>query len=442
MKRKLVVIGAGMASGRMLEHLVKEARNSYDVTLFGAEPRGNYNRIMLSPVLAGEATYDEIVTHTAAWYTEHSVRCRFGETVTKIDRAAKTVHTRNGETPYDKLVIATGSAPFIIPVAGKELQGVLTFRDLDDVNAMVAIAGKPAMNAVVLGGGLLGIEAAVGLKTRGMNVTLLHLMGHLMERQLDASAGRLLQKELESRGIEVQCRAQTKAILGHKFAEAVLLESGSIYPADLVVMATGIRPETRIATDAGLHVERGIVVDDRMQTSDPDIFAIGECVEHSGICYGLIEPIYAMAAVAAQTVAGEHAAFHPLDLGAHLKVSGVGVFSAGDITGASGAESATLNDPGIGVYKKLVIADGRLIGVVLFGDTADALWYLDLIRSGAAIEPIRDDLIFGRALVHRHMGGATIEALQSSPASLTPKDAARFAPDSKKSYRFQADACT
>ena len=396
MKRKLVVIGAGMASGRVLEQLFKVARDAYEVTLFGAEPRGNYNRIMLSPVLSGEAKYEEIVTHDTAWYTEHDVSCRFGETVTKIDRKAKTVHTRNGETPYDKLVIATGSAPFIIPVAGKELQGVLSFRDLDDVNAMLAVAKNPGMNAVVLGGGLLGIEAAVGLKKRGMKVTLLHLMGHLMERQLDPSAGRLLQKELERRGLEVHCRAQTKAILGHKRAEAVLLDDGTTYPADLVVMATGIRPETRIATDAGLHVERGIVVDDQMRTSDPDILAIGECVEHGGICYGLVDPIYAMAAVAARTLAGEEAAFRPVELGTHLKVSGISVFSAGNFLDAPGTELVTLNDPGIDIYKKLVIANGRLVGAVLFGDTADGLWYLDLIRTGVSIERFRQDLVFGR----------------------------------------------
>ena len=235
---------------------------------------------MLSAVLAGEASPDEIVTHDSAWYAAHGVACRFGETVTRINRATKTVHSRNGETPYDKLVLATGSAPFIIPVAGKELHGVLSFRDLDDVNAMLALAERPGTQAVVLGGGLLGLEAAAGLKARGMQVVVLHLMGHLMERQLDAAAGLLLQKELEGRGIAIRCRAQTTAILGHKRAEAVLLDDGTIYPADLVVMATGIRPETRIATDAELQVERGIVVDDQMRTSDHDILAVGECVEH------------------------------------------------------------------------------------------------------------------------------------------------------------------
>src|SRR3972149_6564323 len=234
MRRKLVVVGAGMASGRMLEHMFKELPDAYDVTLFGAEPRGNYNRIMLSPVLAGEATFDEIVIHDTAWYAAHGVACRFGETITKIDRVAKTVHSRNGETPYDRLVIATGSAPFILSVAGKELQGVLSFRDFDDVNALLAVAGRPGMKVVVLGGGLLGLEAAAGLKARGMSVAVLHLIGPLMERQLDPAAGRLLQRALEARGVEVHCNAQTTAILGHRRAEAVLVDGGTIYPADLV----------------------------------------------------------------------------------------------------------------------------------------------------------------------------------------------------------------
>ncbi len=401
MKLKIVVVGAGMASGRLLEELFKLAPRAYDVTLFGAEPRGNYNRIMLSQVLAGEVAPEAIVTHDEAWYAAHGVACRFGETVTKINRAAKTVHSRTGETPYDRLVIATGSAPFVIPVAGKELQGVLSFRDLDDVDAMLAVADKPGANAVVLGGGLLGLEAAAGLKARGMGVSVLHLMGHLMERQLDPAAGLLLQKELESRGIKVHCHAQTTAILGHKRAEAVLLDDGMVYPADLVVMATGIRPETRVAVDTGLQVERGVVADDQMRTSDRDILAVGECVEHGGICYGLVEPIYDMAAVAAKTLVGQPAAFRPSELSTHLKVTGVSVFSAGDFIGGQGTETITLSDAGLKSYKKLVIADGRLVGAVSFGDTADGLWYLDLIRTGASIEKIRDDIIFGRALVEQ-----------------------------------------
>lgn len=399
--KKLVVIGAGMASGRMLEHLCAEGPGAYDITLFGAELRGNYNRIMLSPVLAGETTYDEIVTHDPAWYAARGIICRFGETVTRIDRRAKVVHSKAGATPYDQLVISTGSAPFVIPVAGKELQGVLSFRDLDDVNTMVAVAAQPDVKAVVLGGGLLGLEAAAGLRKRGMDVTVLHLMGHLMERQLDPAAGLLLQKELEARGVKVHCRAQTTAILGHKRAEAVLLDDGTIHPADLVVMAAGIRPETRIAVDARLHVERGVIVNDRMRTSDHDILAIGECVEHDNICYGLVAPLYDMASVAAKTLLGQKAVFRPREIGTSLKVSGVHVFSAGDFMGAAGSECLTFTDPGLRTYKKLVLAEGKLAGAVLFGDTVDGPWYLDLIRNGAPIDEFRGDLIFGRALVER-----------------------------------------
>jgi nitrite reductase (NADH) large subunit len=401
MNERLVVVGNGMAAGRMLEHLHALASDAYDVTLFGAEPRGNYNRILLSPLLAGQETFAQIVIHNADWYAARKIACRFGETVTRIDRKAKTVRSRNGDTPYDKLVIATGSAPFLIPVAGKDLQGVLTFRDLDDVESMIAAARKPGLRVVVIGGGLLGLEAAAALRQRGAEVTVLHLMEHLMELQLDPAAGRLLQRELEGRGIKVHCGAQTTAILGHRRVEAVLLDDGTIYPADLVVMATGIRPETRLATDARLHVERGIVVDEGMHTSDSDILAIGECVQHNDICYGFVAPLYDMAEVAAHTLAGEVAAFRPVQNATSLKVTGIGLFSVGEFNGGEGTESILLSDPGVGLYRKLVIRDGRLAGALLFGDTGDGPWYLDLIRSGAPVENIRDDLAFGRAAAGR-----------------------------------------
>jgi nitrite reductase (NADH) large subunit len=401
MREKLVIVGNGMAAGRMLEHLSALAPDTYDVTLFGAEPRGNYNRILLSPLLAGQETFEQIVIHDADWYAARNIACRFGETVTKVDRAAKTVRSRNGETPYDKLVIATGSAPFLIPVVGKDLQGVVTFRDLDDVNTMLGSAAKPDLKVVVIGGGLLGLEAAAALKLRGADVTVLHLMGHLMELQLDPAAGGLLQQTFERRGIKVHCRAQTTAILGHRRVEAVLLDDGTVFPADLVVMATGIRPETRVATDARLQVERGIVVDDRMLTSDESIFAIGECVQHNDTCYGFVAPLYEMAEVAARTLAGQSAAFRPVPNATSLKVTGIGLFSAGEFNGGEGTESILLSDPGIGLYRKLVIRDGRLAGALLFGDTGDGPWYLDLIRSGAPVGAIRDDLAFGRAAAER-----------------------------------------
>jgi len=412
MTEKLVVIGAGMASGRMLEQLFEAAPGRFDVTLFGAEPRGNYNRIMLSPVLAGEKTYEAIVTHDGAWYDSHGVTCRFGETVTRIDRAARVVHSAGGTTPYDRLVIATGSAPFIIPVAGRDLPGVMAFRDYDDVQAMVAAAARPEARAVVIGGGLLGLEAAAALRLRGMDVVVLHLMGHLMERQLDPAAGYLLQRDLERRGIRIHCKAQTKAILGEGRAEAVLLEDGTIYPADIVVMAVGIRPEVRIATDARLQVERGIVVDDRMQTSDPAILAIGECVEHRNVCYGLVAPLYDMARVAARTLVGEEAAFRPVETATQLKVTGVSLYSAGDFADAPDREEIVLRDASRGVYKRLVLKDSRIIGAVLYGDTEDGAWFFQLLREGKDIADLRETLIFGQG----YAGGSPLDPMAAVAA--------------------------
>jgi nitrite reductase (NADH) large subunit len=381
----------------MLEHLFEADQERFDITLFGAEPRGNYNRILLSPVLAGEKSLDQIITHHAAWYDDHQVKCRFGETVTRIDRAAKIVRSVGGETPYDRLVIATGSAPFMIPIAGRDLPGVMAFRDYDDVQAMIAAAGKKDANAVIIGGGLLGLEAAAALRLRGMNVVVLHLMGHLMERQLDAAAGYLLQKELEGRGIKIHCKAQTSAILGRERTEAVLLDDGTIYPADIVVMAVGIRPEVRIATDAGIYVERGIVVDDRMLTSDMNILAIGECCEHNNVCYGLVAPLYDMAKVAAKTLTGVEATFRSVETATQLKVTGVSLYSAGDFADAPDREEIVLRDAGSGIYKRLVLKDNRILGAVLYGETADGAWFFDMLRKGTDVSEMRDTLIFGQS---------------------------------------------
>jgi nitrite reductase (NADH) large subunit len=411
---KLVVIGAGMASGRMLEQLF-EAGFGGEVTLFNGEPRGNYNRLMLSPVLSGEKTYEQIVTHDDAWYAEKGVRCRFGEHVTKIDRERKVVVSKGGETPYDALVIATGSAPFIIPVAGKELPGVCTYRDLEDTNAMIA-ASKPGAKAVVIGGGLLGLEAAAGMAARGAEVTVIHLMGHLMERQLDPSAGYLLQKDLERRGIRIHCKGATKAILGKDRVEAVLLEDGTVYDADLVCMAVGIRPEIRIATDAHLEIGRGVVVDDQMRTSDPAIFALGECVEHNKQLFGLVAPLYDQAKVLAATLMGAEAAFMPVQTATKLKVTGVDLFSAGDFADAPGREDIVFRDPGRGVYKRLVLEGEKLIGAVMYGDTADGAWFFDKIKSGEDVTAIRDTLIFGPAF----QGGAQADPL-AAVAALPPE---------------------
>lgn len=415
MARKLVVIGAGMASGRMLEHLFDMAPGQWDVTLFNAEPRGNYNRLMLSPVLSGDKTYDQIVTHDDAWYAAQGVTCRFGESVTAIDRDARVVQGANGPVPYDALVIATGSAPFIIPLPGHRLPGVVAYRDLEDTNAMIA-ASRPGARAVVIGGGLLGLEAAAGMAARGAEVTVIHLMGHLMERQLDPAAAYLLQRDLEGRGIRVHCKGATKAILGTDRVEAVLLEDGTVYPADLVCMAVGIRPETRLANDAGLEVARGITVDDQMRTSDPAIFALGECVEHDGQLFGLVAPLYDQARVLAATLAGQDAAFQPVQTATKLKVTGCDLFSAGDFADAPGREDIVFRDPGRGIYKRLILEGDRLIGAVMYGDTADGAWFFDKIRSGADITADRDTLIFGPAFA----GGAQSDPL-AAVAALPPE---------------------
>jgi nitrite reductase (NADH) large subunit len=418
MTRRLVVIGAGMASGRALEHLFEMAPGAHRVTLFGAEPRGNYDRIMLSPVLSGEKAYDDIVVHDAEWYARHGVECRFGERVTGIDRARRVVATARGETPYDTLVIATGSDPFMLPLPGRDLDGVIAYRDLDDTNRMIALSETPGARAVVIGGGLLGLEAAAGLAARGVDVTVVHINGHLMERQLDEAAGYLLRKELRSRGIDVRCSAVSKEILGAEGrVRALRLEDGTELPCDLLVMAVGIRPCVALARDAGLAVNRGVVVDDAMRTSDPDVLALGECVEHRGAVFGLVAPLYDQALVAAKTLAGEPAAFAPREVATKLKVTGVDLFSAGDFAEGEGREDIVLRDPARGVYKRLVLRDDRIVGAVMYGDTADGAWFLGLLKDRADVSTMRDTLIFGPAF----QGGAPLDPMAAVAA--LPDDA-------------------
>ncbi len=417
MTEKLVVIGAGMASGRMLENLFELAPDAFDVTLFNAEPRGNYNRIMLSPVLSGEKSYEEIVTHDAAWYERHGVTCRFGERVTAIDRERKVVIAPNGEVPYDKLVLGTGSSAFIIPCPGHDLPGVVAFRDLEDTTAMLEASGAPGSKAVVIGGGLLGLEAAAALRLRGMEVTVLHLAGHLMERQLDESAGYLLQKDLEKRGITVLTRASTKAIQGEGKVEKVVLEDGTVLEADIVVMAVGIRPAVSVAADAGLEMGRAVKVDAQMRTSDPAIFAVGECVEFEGNLFGLVAPLYDQAKVLAKTLTGEADSFTPKELSTKLKVTGCDLFSAGDFAEGEGREDIVFRDPARGIYKRLVIEGDKLVGAVMYGDTADSNWFFGLIKDGTDVEEMRETLIFGPAF----QGGAAVDPMAAVAA--LPADA-------------------
>ena len=395
-KPRLVVIGNGMAPGRVLDKLFELVPGAYDVTIFNAEPRVNYDRIMLSPVLSGEKTFEQIVIHGDGWYIKHGVTLYKGATITAIDRVAKTVTTARGLTvPYDKLIIATGSQPIIIPVPGHKLAGVLSYRDLDDVQAML-LAAKSRGSAVVIGGGLLGLEAAAGLREQGMEVTVVHLAPTLMERQLDPTAGHLLAKAVEGRGIKVLCGANTKAILGEKKVEAVLLEDGTRIAADLVIMAVGIRPNATLAKDAGLTVNRGIVVDAGMRTNEPDVFAVGECAEAAGQVFGLVAPLYDMAGVVANQLAGDAAAtFKPSATATKLKVTGINLFSAGDFADAPDREEIVLRDAARGVYKRLVLKDNRIIGVVLYGDTSDGAWFFDLLKKAADVSEQRETLIFG-----------------------------------------------
>ncbi|MEL6278261.1 MAG: nitrite reductase large subunit NirB [Pseudomonadota bacterium] len=418
MAKKLLIIGAGMASGRMLEELLDRAPGAYEITLFNAEPRGNYNRIMLSPVLAGDKTYEEIVTHDDAWYAEKGVRTVFGRRVTKIDRAFKTVTDDAGETHnYDKLVLATGSDPFVIPVPGHDLPGVLAYRDLEDTEAMMKLGAKPGAKAVVIGGGLLGLEAAAGMATHGVDVTVLHLMPTLMERQLDEAAGSLLRRSLEAKGIKIHTRANTAAILGDADAgvRAVKLDDGTELAADLVCMAVGIRPSIAVAKEAGLELGRGVLVDDRMATSDPDIFAVGECVEHRGAVYGLVAPLYDMAKVLAARLAGDtEAAYAGSVTSTKLKVTGCDVFSAGDFAEGEGRQEIVFRDAARGVYKRLVIEDDRIIGAVMFGDTVDGPYFFQLLKDGTDISDIRDTVIFGPTFAE---GGAAdpLQAVAALP---------------------------
>ncbi len=415
-KQKIVVIGAGMASGRVLEHLTDAAPDAFDITLFNAEPRGNYNRIMLSPVLSGEKTYEEIVTHDDAWYAEKGITCRFGEKVTKIDRDAKVVHGENGEVAYDKLIFGTGSNPFMIPLPGHDLEGVIAYRDLEDTERMMDMGeGK---KVVVIGGGLLGLEAAAGMAARGADVTVVHIMGHLMERQLDEAAGYLLKKSLEEKGITCRLQANSKEIVGEDgHVKALMLDDGTELPCDLLVMAVGIRPNVALAQEAGLAVGRGIHVDDQMCTSDADVFAVGECVEHDGAVFGLVAPLYDQAKVLAQHILGEEAAFVQKSLSTKLKVTGCDLFSAGDFADGEGREDIVFRDPSRGVYKRLVIEGDVLVGAVMYGDTADGNWFFGLIKDKTPIDEMRDTLIFGPA----YQGGAAVDPL--SAVAALPLDA-------------------
>jgi len=393
----LVVIGNGMAGCRAVEELLARDAGRYRVTIFGAEPHVNYNRIMLSPVLAGEKTFQDIIINDHAWYADNRIELIVADPVVAIDRVARTVTSQSGRmVTYDKLLIATGSDPFIIPVPGKDLPGVISFRDMKDVDAMLDAAHRGG-DAVVIGGGLLGLEAAHGLTLRGMKVTVLHIMPTLMERQLDEAAAWLLKSALEARGQTILTGADTAEICGDGKVEGVRLKDGTLIPASLVVMAVGIRPCVALARAAGLEIGRGIKVDDHMVTSDPDVLAVGECVEHDGNVYGLVAPLWDMCRSLADGLTDRHSGYKGSVTSTKLKVAGLDVFSAGDFSGGEGCEDIVLRDASRGVYKRVVVKEDRVIGAVLYGDTADGGWYFDLLKRGENVADMRDLLIFGQA---------------------------------------------
>ncbi len=400
MKQKLVLIGNGMAGVRTLEELLKYSRDLYDITVFGAEPYGNYNRILLSPLLANEKTLDDIMLNGPEWYAQYGITLKIGGKVVGIDRANHRVIADDGtEAEYDRLIIATGSNPFIIPVPGVDLEGVITFRDIEDVNRMLDVAAH-YQHAVVIGGGLLGLEAANGLLKQGMRVTVVHLLDSLMERQLDKLASTLLKTSLEERGLRFMMQAQTEAILGDERVHAVRFKDGSEIKTDLVVMAVGIQPNVELAKKAGLYCERGIVVNDTLQTFDPSIYAVGECVQHRGKVYGLVAPLFDQARVCANHLAQIGTSRYEGSVtSTKLKVTGIDLFSAGDFNGDESTEDMIYQDSARGIYKKLVVKHDRIQGAVMYGDTLDGSWYFQLMRDEANISDIREHLLFGQAHV-------------------------------------------
>jgi nitrite reductase (NADH) large subunit len=399
MKRaNLVLIGNGMAGCRTLEELLKIAPDLYAITVFGSEPHPNYNRILLSPVLAGEMKVQDIVLNDLDWYRDNGITLHTGKRIVRIDRSARKVIAHDGtEAEYDRLLLATGSDPFILPVSGRDLPGVVTYRDIADTEAMIDAAHRHRC-AVVIGAGLLGLEAANGLALRGMEVTIVHLTPWIMERQLDRVAATMLQRSLEAKGLKFLLERQTSAIVATAEGRVggVQFACGDSIAADLVVMAAGIRPNTTLAREAGLHCNRGVVVSDTMQTFDPRIYAVGECVEHRGTAYGLVAPLFEQAKVCATHLAHFGIGRYSGSLvSTKLKVTGIDVFSAGEFMGGDDTEAITLNDPFGGVYKRLVLKDDRIVGAVLYGDTVDSSWYLQLMRDRQNVREIRDHLMFG-----------------------------------------------
>lgn len=398
-KPKLVVIGNGMAGMRAVDELLQLAPDRYAITVFGAEPHGNYNRIMLTPVLFGAKAINDIMIHDFAWYRRHGItlHCGADKCVVTVDRNERRVIAKDGTVAeYDQLLIATGSLPLLLDIPGRNLEGVMGFRDIADVETMIEKA-KIKHHAVILGGGLLGLEAANGLTQRGMQVTVVNRADHLLNRQLDSQAAGFLQRELESKGIDFRLGVTIKEIIGQNgHVKKIRLNNNDLLPADILVMATGITPNIALAQQTGLNCERGIMVDDSLRTSDAHIYAVGECIQHRGELFGLVAPVYEQAKVCARQLAGQSSVVYRTLLAATmLKVTGIDLFSVGDFTGDAVCQQQLLTDHALGIYRKLVIKDDVVIGMIMYGDTRDSAWYLNLIKNRINIAGIRDSLIFG-----------------------------------------------
>jgi nitrite reductase (NADH) large subunit len=394
-RRRLVVVGNGMAAMRTVEELLQLAPDEYDITIFGAEPRGNYNRILLSPLLAGETDRDDIMLHSLQWYSERGITLHVGDPVVSIDRRQKRVISSLGVVAgYDRLLLATGSDPVRLKLRGNDLAGVFNFRSIDDVDGMLRQVAT-AREAVVIGGGLLGLEAANGLVRQGLAVTVVHLRDRVMDRQLDEEAAGLLRASMEQRGVRFLLSARTEAFEGDGAVERVRLEDGRVIPAQLVVVASGITPRTQLARDCGVKCDRGILVDDTLQSFDPAIYAVGECVQHRGTTYGLVAPLWEQARVCASHLAGKGVTrFRGSKPATQLKVSGIAVYSAGDPAKVTGAQTIRYVDRSAGVYKRLWVRDNRLQAVVLYGDTSQAAWFAQLIEQQSDISPWREQILW------------------------------------------------
>lgn len=403
------MIGAGMAGTRFLDELIA-LNHCYDITVFNREPQAGYNRIMLSPVLAGESRLKDIVTHDEEWFVQNDITLYTDKSIVEIEREKKRVIDLDGKHyDFDKLIIATGSKPFVLPIDNTRLDGVVSFRDIQDVEKMQQIA-KQNKRAIVIGGGLLGLEAAHGLRMQGMSVSVIHRSEILMNAQMDAETGALLQAELatEKEGIKAldfYMGSEVTEIIADESGvniKFVRLSDGNVLPCDLLVMAIGIRPNIELGTQADLEVNRGIVVNDQMLTSDSNIYALGECVEHRGKTYGLVAPLYEQAEVLAKVLTIKSSDSEvPIYSGSltstKLKVTGINLFSAGDFN-AQGekAEIIVFRDDSAGIYRKLVIENDRIVGILLFNDTYESSWLFEQLVNKTDISQIRETVIFGQ----------------------------------------------